>query len=85
MNIIGIDLGTATTGWGVLESEKGKWRSEACGAILTSKEKSLSERLADFPPGTAVDVVYSVGEDSWNGAARLSLNVKDMRSATPIV
>ncbi|MEK7611087.1 MAG: single-stranded-DNA-specific exonuclease RecJ [Patescibacteria group bacterium] len=37
------------------------------------------EKLADFPPGTVVDIVYSVGEDSWNGAARLSLNVKDMR------
>lgn len=39
-------------------------------------------KLADFPPGTVADVVYSIGEDSWNGAPRLSLNIKDMRRAS---
>lgn len=48
MNIIGIDLGTATTGWGVLIGEKGRWKIGDCGAILTSKEKPLSERLAEI-------------------------------------
>ena len=48
MNIIGIDLGTATTGWGVLCGNNGKWGVKDYGAILTSKDKPLSERLAEI-------------------------------------
>jgi single-stranded-DNA-specific exonuclease len=38
-------------------------------------------RLSSFAPGTAVDIVYTPVEDSWNGNSRLSLQIKDMRLA----
>ncbi len=45
MNIIGIDLGTATTGWGVLCQEKGEVTTLGFGAILTEKNTPFAERL----------------------------------------
>ena len=46
--IIGIDPGTATTGWAVLECAGGNSRSVAYGAIITDKNKSEEERLLEI-------------------------------------
>jgi crossover junction endodeoxyribonuclease RuvC len=43
--VLGIDCGTATTGWAVVNLEKGKLRHIASGAILTPKTKSPAQRL----------------------------------------
>ena len=48
MKILGIDPGTATTGYGVIESQNGNLRSIEFGCITTSKTHSLSERLEEI-------------------------------------
>lgn len=48
MRILGIDPGTATVGWGVLEIETGKTRALAYGHISTSPKHPLPTRLAEI-------------------------------------
>ena len=45
MIILGIDPGTATTGYGVVEKTTGKILYKACGVILTSKDEQMPIRL----------------------------------------
>ncbi len=45
MIILGIDPGTATTGYGLLKSEKGKLMAIDCGCIYTDKKLEMPERL----------------------------------------
>jgi len=45
---LGIDPGTATTGWAVLEIKNDVCSPVAYGAILTSKEKSDEDRLCEI-------------------------------------
>ncbi len=47
MIILGIDPGTAITGYGVVESDKGKLKTVDYGCILTDKKMAMPERL-DF-------------------------------------
>ena len=46
--ILGIDPGTATTGYGVIENNHGKLKLVEYGCILTSKLKTLDERLEEI-------------------------------------
>jgi crossover junction endodeoxyribonuclease RuvC len=46
--VIGIDPGTATTGWAVLEEKNGEIKSVAYGHISTSPKKSEEERLFEI-------------------------------------
>lgn len=48
MRILGIDPGYATIGFGVLDSERGKFRLIQCGVITTPAHTSLSSRLAQI-------------------------------------
>jgi crossover junction endodeoxyribonuclease RuvC len=48
LRILGIDPGTATTGWAVVEEKKGKPSLVACGCINTSKLKSDADRLVEI-------------------------------------
>lgn len=48
MKILGIDPGTATTGWAVVEEKNKNPRLVACGCINTSKNKSDEERLVEI-------------------------------------
>lgn len=45
MLILGIDPGTATTGYGLIKIEKNKPRYVKCGVIKTSKKDHLGKRL----------------------------------------
>ncbi|MFZ2970441.1 MAG: crossover junction endodeoxyribonuclease RuvC [Minisyncoccia bacterium] len=45
MVILGIDPGTAITGYGVLESEKNKLTVLDCGCIYTDKKMEMPDRL----------------------------------------
>ena len=45
MRVIGIDPGTAITGWGVVEFNSGKLESINCGCIKTTPKQSNGERL----------------------------------------
>ena len=45
MIILGIDPGTATTGYGVIRSEKGKIQAVGYGCILTKSSGGLENRL----------------------------------------
>ena len=47
MIILGIDPGTATTGYGVIENNQGKLKAIDYGCILTDKKLKMPERL-DF-------------------------------------
>ncbi len=48
MKILGIDPGTATVGWGVIEVQGGKTTSVAYGHISTSKDLAPQKRLAEI-------------------------------------
>jgi crossover junction endodeoxyribonuclease RuvC len=48
MKIIGIDPGTATVGWGIIEVQGGKTTSVAYGHISTSKDLAPEKRLAEI-------------------------------------
>lgn len=48
MRILGIDPGTATTGWAVVEEKNKNPRLVACGCVNTSKFKSDAERLVEI-------------------------------------
>ena len=45
---LGIDPGTATTGWAILETCGAECRAVAYGAILTEKNKSEDERILEI-------------------------------------
>jgi crossover junction endodeoxyribonuclease RuvC len=48
LKILGIDPGTATTGWAVVEEVKKNPRLIACGCVNTSKFKSDADRLVEI-------------------------------------
>jgi crossover junction endodeoxyribonuclease RuvC len=48
MKIFGIDPGTATTGWAIVEEIKKNPRLVACGCVNTSKINSDAERLVEI-------------------------------------
>lgn len=48
MKILGIDPGTATVGWAVIETVRGKVTPVAYGHISTKKELSLQKRLQEI-------------------------------------
>jgi crossover junction endodeoxyribonuclease RuvC len=48
MRILGIDPGTATVGWGIIETETGTPTVVASGHISTPKEMPLSQRLLEI-------------------------------------
>lgn len=45
MIILGIDPGTATTGYGLIEDKNGKLKIVDCGCICTKKSLAMPERL----------------------------------------
>jgi len=47
MKILGIDPGTATTGWAIIEENDGKINPVAFGHISTSSKKLTAERLKE--------------------------------------
>lgn len=48
LRILGIDPGTATTGWAIVEEVKKNPRLIACGCVNTSKINSDAERLVEI-------------------------------------
>lgn len=48
LRVLGIDPGTATTGWAVVEEKNGKICAVAYGHISTPKEKKAEERLFEI-------------------------------------
>lgn len=48
MKILGIDPGTATTGYGLIELHKGKIRALSYGCIRTPAKRPLPERLSEI-------------------------------------
>lgn len=48
MFVVGIDPGLTTTGYGVVEQSGGTTRAVAAGAIRTSSDRDLGERLAEL-------------------------------------
>ena len=48
IRILGVDPGTATVGWAVLEEKAGKLESVAYGHISTDKKNSVSHRLSEI-------------------------------------
>lgn len=48
MKILGIDPGTATTGWAVVEEKNKNARLVACGCVNTAKTKTDEERLVEI-------------------------------------
>src|SRR5438552_590569 len=48
MRVLGIDPGTAVTGWGVVEGRPGAFRHLAHGTVVTSPRMPLAEKLASI-------------------------------------
>jgi len=48
LRVLGIDPGTATTGWAVVEERKGQLKPVAFGHIATSPKKEEAERLLEI-------------------------------------
>lgn len=48
MRILGIDPGYATIGFGILDTERGKYKLVQCGVITTPAHTSLSSRLGQI-------------------------------------
>ena len=48
LRVLGLDPGTATTGWAVIEEKNGKMSPVAFGHIATSKDLSESARIAEI-------------------------------------
>jgi len=48
LRVLGVDPGTATTGWSVLEETGGCVKTLAFGAISTDKKNKASERLSEI-------------------------------------
>ncbi|MBI2448310.1 crossover junction endodeoxyribonuclease RuvC [Candidatus Microgenomates bacterium] len=46
MKILGIDPGTAITGWGAIEAQSSKLKVQSCGVIITPAKQNQSVRLA---------------------------------------
>lgn len=51
MIVLGIDPGLATMGWGVLNSERGRFQTIDYGVVLTPKDETLPVRLAMLEEG----------------------------------
>ena len=56
MKVLGIDPGTATVGWAIVESVKGTATAVAYGHIATSKDLPLERRLQEIRDDVAVIV-----------------------------
>ncbi len=48
MKILGIDPGTATTGWGVVEMQNSNLKVQNCGCVITSAKKEHPIRLMEI-------------------------------------
>jgi len=48
LRVLGLDPGTATTGWAILEEKAGKVQALAYGHISTSPKKNEAERLLEI-------------------------------------
>lgn len=48
MRVLGIDPGTATTGYGVIESDHGKLKTLSFGCIRTPAKQALEKRLSEI-------------------------------------
>lgn len=65
MRILGIDPGTATVGWGVIEIQGGKTTSVAYGHISTSKDLAPEKRLVEITTDlTAIIQKYAPEESA---------------------
>jgi len=51
MRVLGIDPGTAATGYGVVERRERRYRLIECGVVRTSADEALSVRLAAIHAG----------------------------------
>ena len=47
LRVLGIDPGTATTGWAIVEERGGDLKAVAYGCIVTSPKKSTANRLCE--------------------------------------
>ena len=48
LRVLGIDPGTATTGWAILEETSGKTKAISYGLIKTSKNKNDEQRILEI-------------------------------------
>lgn len=51
MKLLGLDPGLGTTGWGVIEFDRGRLAFVACGVVTTDAGRSLAARLVQLSTG----------------------------------
>lgn len=69
MRILGIDPGIATVGFGVVDSEKNRFRYVTCGVITTPAHTPLSERL---------DQIYSDLEQLFDALRPEQISIEEL-------
>lgn len=69
MTILGIDPGTATTGFGIISKEKGKYKILSYGVISTLKSQSDAERLCVL--GTDLESLFKKYKPEVIGVEKL--------------
>ncbi|MBK8210637.1 MAG: crossover junction endodeoxyribonuclease RuvC [Rhodospirillales bacterium] len=51
MRLLGLDPGLGTTGWGVIEFDRGRLAYVACGIVVTDSDRPLARRLVQLADG----------------------------------
>jgi crossover junction endodeoxyribonuclease RuvC len=76
MRVIGIDPGTAITGWGVVEFNNGRLKSVDCGYIKTTTKQSNSDRLKKIYNDLLVLIADTTPDDMAIEKIFFNTNVK---------
>lgn len=56
MRVLGVDPGSRTTGWGIVERDHGRYRLIAAGAIQTGTNATAAERLGEIWRGLTAEI-----------------------------
>ncbi|MHC1600337.1 MAG: crossover junction endodeoxyribonuclease RuvC [Candidatus Methanospirareceae archaeon] len=76
MRVIGIDPGTARTGWGVIEFENGTLKSIDFGCIKTTTKQSKGERLKTIYDDLLAVITDTTPDDMAIEKIFFNINVK---------
>lgn len=74
--VLGIDPGSRTTGWAIIERSSGRYRALAAGAIRTDPDAPMGERLLTIFQGLSAQLI------AWSPTEAALEQIFSHRSAT---
>ncbi|MBK7708378.1 MAG: crossover junction endodeoxyribonuclease RuvC [Acidobacteria bacterium] len=87
MRVLGIDPGSETLGWGIIEGEKLKYGLVDFGTVKTSPKESFSKRVLKIGDGVAAVIekfcpdVLSIEEAFYANNVKVALKLGQVRGA----